>query len=406
MSAKERFFQYVKIDTQSSEQSDGYPSTEKQKELLKLLVEQLRELGLSDAQMDKYGYVTATLEGVGVSDSAPTLGLIAHVDTAPDLSGANVQAKEILYSGGDILLNEQQNIVMRASRFEFLESFVGKHLIVTDGTTLLGGDDKAGIAEIMGLLEFYADNPKHKHPRIRVAFTPDEEVGAGTDHFDVSAFGADFAYTVDGGLLGEIEYENFNAASADITIYGVNIHPGSAKNKMRNSMLIFTELNSLLPSEEIPSKTEGYEGFYHLISVNGSVEKTVAHYIIRDHDMKKFTLRKELMENICASLNEKYGKDTVILKLSDSYYNMKEKILPHMHLVENAALAMKKCGVLPKIIPIRGGTDGARLSFEGLPCPNICTGTANMHGRYEFVCAEDMQTVVEILKNILDLYVK
>lgn len=406
MNVKERFLQYVKIDTQSQEGSNIYPSTEKQKKLLRLLVEQLHELGLNDAAMDAYGYVTATLEAVGASDDAPTIGLIAHVDTAPDMSGANIKPNEILYSGGDIILNKEKNIVMRRSEFDFLDRFVGKHLIVTDGTTLLGGDDKAGIAEIMSLLELYANDPKLKHPRIRVAFTPDEEVGAGTDHFDVKAFGADFAYTVDGGFLGEIEYENFNAASADITINGVNIHPGSAKNKMRNSMLIFCHLNSMLPNDEIPATTEGYEGFYHLNGFSGSVEKTTAHYIIRDHDINKFNARKTFIKKVCDALNDQYGEGTVELKLTDSYYNMKEKILPHMHIVDNARKAMEDCGVAPIVVPIRGGTDGARLSFEGLPCPNLCTGTANMHGRYEFVCIEDMHTIVEILKNIMLLYVK
>jgi len=404
MSAKERFLRYVKIDTQSDENSTTYPSTEKQKDLLLLLVQELKELGLTDAEMDQYGYACATLEGVGASDGAPTVGLLAHVDTSPDLSGANVKPREILYCGGDIVLNEEKNIVMRRDEFEFLDRFIGKHLIVTDGTTLLGGDDKAGIAEIMGLLEYYAEHPEVKHPKMRIAFTPDEEVGAGTDHFDVPKFNADFAYTVDGGLLGEIEYENFNAASASITVHGVNIHPGSAKNKMRNSMLIFSELNSMLPQDEIPARTEGYEGFYHLTDVNGCVERTDAHYIIRDHDMDIFTSRKEKMQRVCDVINNKYGKGTVELVLKDSYYNMKEKIAEHMYLVDNARAAMERCGVEPIVMPIRGGTDGARLSFEGLPCPNLCTSAANMHGRYEFVCSEDMEKIVQILKELMTLY--
>lgn len=404
MSAKERFLKYVRIDTQSDPGSTSYPSSQKQLELCKLLVQELKELGLADASMDKYGYVTATLEAVSAAEDAPVIGLIAHVDTSPDISGCAVTPRELLYEGGDIVLNSAQGIVMRASEFETLERFIGKHLIVTDGTTLLGGDDKAGIAEIMGLLEMYAADRSIAHPKIRIAFTPDEEVGAGTDYFDVQGFGADFAYTVDGGLLGEIEYENFNACAADITVHGVNIHPGSAKNKMRNALLIASEFNGMLPCNEIPSATEHYEGFYHLNDMAGNVEKAVLHYIIRDHDMALFTGKKERMQKICTYLNDKYGAGTVECNITDSYFNMKEKILPHMHLVHNAETAMRALGVEPNVKPIRGGTDGARLSFEGLPCPNLCTSAVNMHGRYEYVCSEDMQTIVLILKQLMELY--
>lgn len=405
MSAKERFLKYVTIDTQSEENSGTYPSTAKQKDLLCLLVEELKALGLSDAAMDEHGYVTATLEACGADADAPVMGLIAHVDTSPDMSGAGVKPRELMYNGGDIVLNQEQNIVMRASDFPVLEGFKGKHLIVTDGTTLLGGDDKAGIAEIMGLLELYATDRSIRHPKIRVAFTPDEEVGAGTDFFDVKKFGADFAYTVDGGVLGEIEYENFNAASVFVTVKGRNIHPGSAKNKMLNSLLIFQEFNSMLPPTEIPSATENYEGFYHLNELSGNVEQTEAHYILRDHDAAAFAARKQRVEKICDYLNDKYGSGTVKAEITDSYYNMKEKILPHIHLVDNARKAMEACGVVPAVIPIRGGTDGARLSFEGLPCPNLCTGTANMHGRFEFTCSEDMQSIVSVLKELMSYYI-
>lgn len=405
MSVKERFLRYVAIDTQSQDNAGCYPSTEKQKNLLRLLVKELKEMGLKDAAMDEWGYVTATIEASAQAEKdAPVIGLISHIDTAPDMSGANVRPRELLYEGGDIPLNG--DVTMKLADFPFLERFKGKHLIVTDGTTLLGGDDKAGVAEIMSLAEKLTSDASIVHPRIRIAFTPDEEVGCGTDHFDVAAFGADYAYTVDGGMLGELEYENFNAAAADITVNGCNIHPGSAKNKMVNSMLILQELNSMLPPAEIPACTEGYEGFYHLNEMSGSVEKTQAHYIIRDHDRERFEMRKQRMEKICRYLNDKYGEGTVVADIRDSYYNMKEKILPHMHLINNAVKAMQVCGVTPEITPIRGGTDGARLSFEGLPCPNICTGTANMHGKFEFVCTEDMQKITDILCCLVSLYAK
>ena len=404
MTVEERFLRYIAIDTQSDEHSGTYPSTEKQKVLLRLLREELKELGLADAAMDEYGYVTATLPARGAKVSAPVLGLLAHVDTSPDCSGANVRPRTLLYEGGDIVLNAEAGVVMRTQEFPELAGYEGKHLIITDGTTLLGADDKAGVAEIMQLLQMLRENPRVSHPTLRIAFTPDEEVGRGTEHFDVPAFGADFAYTVDGGALGELEYENFNAAGAQITVHGRNIHPGSAKGKLLNACLIAAEFTQLLPCGQRPELTENYEGFLHLTDMRGDVEQAQLHYIVRDHDRAAFERKKELLRRSAAFLNEKYGHGTVSLAVTDSYYNMKEKLLPHMHLIENARAAMAENGVEARIRPIRGGTDGARLSFCGLPCPNLCTGGMNFHGRYEYICVEDMRTVTNILCSLVQKY--
>lgn len=404
MTVEERFLRYIAMDTQSDENSGTYPSTEKQKALLRLLREELEALGLADAAMDEYGYVTATLPARGAKASAPVLGLLAHVDTSPDCSGADVRPRTLLYEGGDIVLNAEAGVVMRTQEFPELACYKGKHLIVTDGTTLLGADDKAGVAEIMQLLQMLREDPELSHPTLRIAFTPDEEVGRGTEHFDVPAFGADFAYTVDGGALGELEYENFNAAGAQITVHGRNIHPGSAKGKMRNACLIAAEFTQLPPCGQRPELTENYEGFFHLTDMRGDVEQAQLHYIVRDHDRASFERKKELLHKSAAFLNEKYGEGTVSLTVTDSYYNMKEKLLPHMHLIENARAAMAGNGVEARIRPIRGGTDGARLSFCGLPCPNLCTGGMNFHGRYEYICIEDMRAVTNILCSLVQKY--
>lgn len=404
----EKFFRYAKIDTQSADEANCFPSTEKQKKLGRLLAEELREMGASDVVFDeKYCYVYATIpSNLPLGKQAPVIGFISHMDTSPAVSGKDVKPRIVEnYSGGDILLNEEQNIVLEESENPQLAQLVGKSLIVTDGTTLLGADDKAGVAEIMTLAEYLLTHPATARPTIRIGFTPDEEVGRGVDHFDVEGFGADFAYTVDGGELGELEYENFNAASAKLIVNGCSVHPGSAKNKMLNAVLLAQEFQALLPAHENPASTEGYEGFFHPDSIKGSVEKTVVDYIIRDHSLEKFQRKKELFQKCADFLNDKYGKEIFVVQIKDSYYNMKEKILPqNAHLIENAVRAMEMAGVVPKIAPIRGGTDGARLSFMGLPCPNLCTGGANFHGRFEYACVESMESCVEILKNIVSLY--
>ena len=354
-------------------------------------------MGIADAHMDEHGYVYGTVPG---DPSLPTIGLIAHMDTAPDASGADIRAKIIEYTGGDIALNEQESIVMKTKDFPGLSEHIGKHLIVTDGTTLLGADDKAGIAEILTAAEVLLKSDA-KHATLRIGFTPDEEIGRGADLFDVKKFGADYAYTVDGGSLGELEYENFNAAGATVTFKGLNIHPGSAKDKMVNSQYIAMEFQSLLPAHQKPESTEGYEGFIHLTDMSGCVENTTLRYIIRDHDLELFNQKKALMESVAAFLNNKYGWGTVELKLRDSYFNMREKIEPCMYIVERAKKAMEDLGITPKIVPIRGGTDGARLSFEGLPCPNLCTGGHNFHGRFEYIAIEDMEQITALLVRIL-----
>ncbi len=398
MKVHERFLNYVKIDTQSVHDAKKIPSSEKQKDLGRLLVEEMISIGIEDAYMDENGYVYGTVKG---NTDAPVIGFIAHMDTSPDMPGSGVKPKIIYnYDGSDIMLNDEKQIVMKTEMFEHLSKYIDQDLIVTDGTTLLGADDKAGIAEIMSMAEYLINNPQIKHGTIKIGFTPDEEVGQGAELFNIEKYGADYAYTVDGGEIGELEYENFNAASAKVTINGVNIHPGTAKNKMKNSILIGMEFHNMLPVYETPENTEGYEGFSLLTDMSGNVEKTLLEYIIRDHDIVKFNKKKERFKKIAGYLNEKYGQGMVELKLEDSYFNMKEKILPHMHIVENAIRAMENLSIEPKIVPIRGGTDGARLSYMGLPCPNLCTGGHNFHGRFEYIPIQSMEKVVELLIEI------
>lgn len=396
-SVSQRFLRYVSFDTISDEFSETCPSTAKQKLLGEALVKEMLDMGIADARMDDNGYVYGTVPG---DPSLPTIGLIAHMDTSPDLSGANVKPRIVEYTGGDILLNEQEQIVMKAAAFESLASCVGKHVIVTDGTTLLGADDKAGIAEILTAAQRLLSS-REPHATLKIGFTPDEEIGRGADLFDVAGFGADYAYTVDGGALGELEYENFNAAGAKVEFTGLNIHPGSAKDKMVNSQYLAMEFQSLLPVHQKPEATEGYEGFIHLTDMEGCVEKSVLRYIIRDHDMEKFLRKKQVMTAAAAFMNEKYGADTVTLTLRDSYYNMRQQIEPCMYIVERAKRAMEKVGMMPLEVPIRGGTDGARLSYMGLPCPNLCTGGHNFHGRYEYICVEDMERCTDLLVELL-----
>ena len=354
-------------------------------------------MGIQDARMDENGYVYGTVPG---DPSLPTIGLIAHMDTAPDASGADIQARIVEYNGGDILLNEEKGIYLRETDYESLKRNHGKHLIVTDGTTLLGADDKAGVAEILTTAEILLTQGG-KHATLKIGFTPDEEIGRGADRFDIQGFGADYAYTADGGTVGEIEYENFNAASACVTFHGLNIHPGSAKDKMVNSQYIAMEYQSLLPTAQKPEYTEGYEGFIHLTDMRGEVENSQLRYIIRDHDMAKFQEKKRLMTAAADFLNDKYGPCTVEIALRDSYFNMREKIEPCMEIVDRAKRAMALAGMEPKEVPVRGGTDGARLSYEGLPCPNLCTGGENYHGRFEYIPIEDMEQCVKMLVNIL-----
>ena len=394
---QERFLRYVAFDTQSDEASDTCPSTAKQKLLGAALVEEMKTMGISNPFMDDYGYVYGTIPG---DPELPTIGLIAHMDTSPDASGANIRAKVVEYTGGDVCLNEEKGIFLSPKEYPSLKNHVGKHLIVTDGTTLLGADDKAGIAEIMTAAErVLAMNGKHA--TLKIGFTPDEEIGQGADRFDVKGFGAEYAYTADGGTLGEIEYENFNAASAKAVFRGLNIHPGSAKGKMVNSQLIAMEFQNLLPVEQRPEYTEGYEGFFHLLSMKGEVEKSELVYIIRDHDMEKFQEKKRIIQAAADFINAKYGAGTVDLTVKDSYFNMRKHIEPVMYVVDRAKEAMRQAGMNPVEVPIRGGTDGARLSYEGLPCPNLCTGGENYHGRFEYIPVEDMEKCVDMLVNIL-----
>lgn len=416
----ERFLNYVSYDTESDETGESCPSTAKQLGLAEQLRQELIEMGAADVRVSEFGYVFARIpstmgtasanagDGAQMADSAdgaagrtPVLGFIAHMDTSPALTGANVKPRIVHdYDGEDIVLNEEKQIVMKVADFPFLADLRGEDLIVTDGTTLLGADDKAGIAEIMTMAEHLLTHPEIKHGEICIGFTPDEEIGRGADRFDVADFGADIAYTVDGGALGELEYENFNAASGKVTIHGASIHPGSAKLKMKNALLIGMEFQSLLPAFENPMYTEGYEGFFHLDGMSGGVEEAKMEYIIRDHDRAKFEEKKRFFADAAAFLNRKYGDGTVVCEIQDSYYNMKEKIEPCMYLIDNAEEAMRACGVEPIVVPIRGGTDGARLSYMGLPCPNLCTGGYNYHGKYEFIPAGSLEKTTEILVEI------
>jgi tripeptide aminopeptidase len=398
----ERFTSYVKVDTQSDESSETCPSTEGQWTLARMLVQELQTIGMQEVTIDEHGYVMATLPSNTDKDVA-TIGFLAHVDTATDFTGTNVNPQIVAnYDGNEIVLNEAIKVVMSPKDFPSLPDYKGHTLITTDGTTLLGADNKAGITEIMTAMAYLINHPEIKHGKVRVAFTPDEEIGRGPHKFDVAAFNAKYAYTVDGGPLGELEYESFNAASAKITIKGNNIHPGSAKDKMVNSMKIAMDLHSKLPAQEAPEHTEGYEGFFHLLSFNGDVELTKLYYIIRDHDMETFKARKTLMENIVNGLKAKYGTETINLELNDQYYNMGEKIKPVMEIVDIAHEAMVRLDIQPIIKPIRGGTDGSQLSYMGLPTPNIFTGGENFHGKFEFISVDNMikatNTVIEIIK--------
>lgn len=400
--AAERFLHYVSFDTQSKDDEEQVPSTEKQRVLAEVLKRELEEMGASDVRMSENGYVYAVIPAT-TDKPVKALGFISHMDTAPAMSGTDVRPRIVEnYGGGDIVLNEEKQIVMRVKDFPGMADCVGKDLIVTDGTTLLGADDKAGVAEIMEMAEFFLSHPEIPHGKICIGFTPDEEVGRGADFFDVEGFGADVAYTVDGGPIGELEYENFNAASGKVEINGRGVHPGSAKGSMINALLVGMEFQSLLPVFENPMYTEGYEGFFHLDQFSGDVESAHMEYIIRDHDREKFEKKKELFEAAAAYLNRKYGEGTVVMKLKDSYYNMKEKIEPeNLYLIDIASEAMKALGIAPQVTPIRGGTDGARLSYMGLPCPNLCTGGYNFHGKYEFIPVQSIDTMVEILKDIV-----
>lgn len=402
----ERFLRYVKVDTCSDESSMTTPSTMKQHELAEMLVKELEVMGAEEIVYDKeHCYVYASVPASPGCKAAPVLGFIAHMDTSPAVSGADVKPRIIeKYDGKDIVLKAGGEAVLRVQDFPEMAAFVGQDLIVTDGTTLLGADDKAGIAEIMAMAEYLLGHPEVKHGKIRIGFTPDEEIGRGADYFDVGLFGADFAYTVDGGVLGELEYENFNAAGAKLSVRGLSVHPGTAKGKMKNALLIAQEFQAMLPVFQNSMYTEKYEGFFHLDSLQGSVEEVRADYIIRDHDKQKFEQKKGLFLETAEFLNRKYGKGTVIVDLKDSYYNMRDVLEAHMHLVENAAEAMKELGIEPLVSPIRGGTDGSRLSFMGLPCPNLCTGGGNFHGKYEYACVQSMNLVAELLVQIAEKY--
>ncbi|MDO5041695.1 MAG: peptidase T [Peptoniphilus sp.] len=395
----DRFIKYTSFETTSDENSTSIPSTKTQLVLGNYLVKELKELGIEDVTMDEYGYVYASLKS-NSDKHFPKIGFIAHMDTSPDVSGKDVKAKVIKYTGGDIKLNEQYTTT--EAEFPFLKNLVGEELIITDGTTLLGADDKAGIAIIVSAMEHLVANPQIEHGDIKIAFTPDEEIGRGASKFNVPYFDADFAYTFDGGPLGELEYENFNGASAKITLKGKNVHPGSAKNIMINSMLIAMELHSMLPVNMRPEYTEGYEGFFLLTFIEGTVEKTEMHYIIRDHSKEKFNEKKALILNIVEFLNKKYGADTVEMTLKDSYYNMKEKIEPHMYIIDLAKKSMEDLGIIPKIAPIRGGTDGATLSYMGLPCPNIFTGGYNFHGRNELIPTSSLIKGKDLMLKIIE----
>ncbi|ATO27115.1 peptidase T [Bacillus atrophaeus] len=400
----ERFTTYVKVDTQSNENNDTCPSTPGQLTLANMLVEELKSIGMEEAAIDENGYVMATLPS-NTEKNVPTIGFLAHVDTATDFTGKHVNPQIVEdYDGKDIVLNEELQVILSPDQFPELPGYKGHTLITTDGTTLLGADNKAGIAEIMTAMDYLIKHPEIKHGTIRVAFTPDEEIGRGPHKFDVKRFNSSFAYTVDGGPLGELEYESFNAAAAKITVKGNNVHPGTAKGKMINSAKIAMELNRMLPEEEAPESTEGYEGFYHLLSIQGDVEETKLQYIIRDFDKEGFNNRKAEMERIVSDLRNQYGKDRIILDMNDQYYNMREKIEPVKEIVDTARQAMENLGIEPKISPIRGGTDGSQLSYMGLPTPNIFTGGENFHGKFEYISAENMVKAVNVIVEIVKLF--
>ena len=394
-----RFVKYAKVHTTSNEDSETVPSTEIQKNLGKILVEDLKEIGLSDAYMDDKGYVYATLKA-NTDKNLKKIGFIAHMDTSPAASGENVNPQiHRNYDGGDIVVNKEKNIVLSPNEFSILSEKLGKTIITSDGTTLLGADDKAGITEIIEALKYIIENPQIEHSDIKVCFTPDEEVGRGADFFDVEGFNTDFAYTVDGGEIGELEYENFNASSVDIKIIGKSVHPGSAYNVMINAASVATEFNSMVPQNEVPEKTKGYEGFYMLTSISGEVDEAKLSYILRDFDLDGLNQRKAKIEEITKTLQQKYGEDRIIVDIKDSYYNMKEKIEPVMYIIDLAKKAMKDADIEPKIVPIRGGTDGARISYMGIPTPNLFTGGYNFHGYYEYAVAEEMEKAKEVIIN-------
>lgn len=402
----DRFITYVKMDTKSDPHSESCPSTEKQKKLGELLVSELLGMGLKDAKMDDNGYVMATLPS-NVDKEVPVIGFIAHMDTSPDYSGKDVNPQIIEnYDGQDVVLNVKENIVMKTDDFPSLFKYKGQTLITTDGMTLLGADNKAGIAEILAAVEYLTEHPEVEHGTIKIGFTPDEEIGRGADLFEVKTFGADFAYTVDGGEIGGIEFENFNAANAMVHIHGRNIHPGSAKDKMINSVIIGTELNNMLPSAQRPEHTEMYEGFIHLNDFNGTVEKSEMIFILRDHDKEKFEQKKALMTSAVDLLNIKYGEGTVELHMKDAYYNMREKVAEQMHIIDTAVEAMKSLDIEPLTFPVRGGTDGSRLSYMGLLTPNLFTGGANFHGKFEYIVKESMESAVDVIVKIIELYAK
>ncbi|MCI6208798.1 MAG: peptidase T [Prevotella sp.] len=401
MDITQRFLNYTQFDTQSSEDSQTVPSTPKQLVFAEYLKKELEDEGLSDVEMDENGYIYATLKA-NTKKKIPTIGFISHYDTSPDCSGANIHPRIVKnYDGGDIVLSE--GIVSSPTKFLELKAHVGEDLIVTDGHTLLGADDKAGIAEIVQAMCWLRDHDEVKHGDIRVAFNPDEEIGMGAHHFDVKKFGCEWAYTMDGGDIGDLEYENFNAASAKIHIKGVSVHPGYAKGKMVNANRLATEFATMLPTSETPEETEGYEGFYHLLGIQSNIESATLSYIIRDHDRNRFEDRKDFIEDCVAKMNEKYGEGTVTADVKDQYYNMKEKIDPNMHVIDIVVKAMQECGVPPKVEPIRGGTDGAQLSFKGLPCPNIFAGGVNFHGPYEFVSVQVMEKAMQVVTKICEL---
>ena len=399
----DRFLRYVSVDTQSNEESESQPSTAKQLNLLKMLTEELKAMGV-EATLDQYGYVMASIPA-NIDKKVPAVGFIAHVDTAPDASGADIKPQIVRdYDGGAIDLKGVPGLQLKPEEFPEMLHYVGQTLITTDGTTLLGADDKAGVAEIMNAVQYIVEHPEFKHGPVKVGFTPDEEIGRGVVKFDVARFGADYGYTMDGGEIGELEFENFNAASAKIHIQGCNVHPGYAKGKMRNAILIGQEFNAMLPVMARPEYTEGYEGFFHLISFKGSVEEADFAYIIRDHNRAKFEARKEMVQKVADFINSKYGDGTVTLVLKDQYYNMREQVEPHYHIIDKAVKAMEMAGVKAKIQPIRGGTDGANLSFKGLPCPNIFAGGLNFHGKMEFLPLESMEKASKVVLNIISLF--
>ena len=403
MALLERFLKYVSIHTTSDENTGLVPSTPQQMEFAKILAEELKDMGMQDVSLDKKGYLMATLPS-NIDKDVPTVGFISHLDTSPDMSGKNVKPRIVEnYDGNDIILNEKENIVLSPKQFPELTMYRGQSLVVTNGLTLLGADDKAGIAEIMTAMDYFIKNPDVKHGKVRIAFNPDEEIGLGAHHFDVEKFGCQFAYTMDGGEIGELEYENFNAAGAKVTFYGTNVHPGYAKNKMVNSMKIATKFMATVPANESPEYTDGYEGFYHLTGIWGDVEKTTVSYIIRDHDRKKFEERKAHLQMLVDKINSEFGDNTATLEVKDQYYNMKEKVEPVKYIVDIASEAIRQAGVEPKVKPIRGGTDGAQLSFKGLPCPNIFAGGHNFHGKYEFVPIQSMEKATEVVKNIIKI---